>query len=299
MKHTFYLLILCICIFCVVTPPALAMTPVGVKNPHIIVNTPRTSPYADHPDLWKGRTLLQVEPQTMTQQESPLAPVAPDNEHLKLGRPENWYPQGDTYTDDDALWQKGASLEDVNSIEKHRIDGSIQSNMLHMTNTKNSSTAHTGQAAQGTRTHNMTQGNMKEEGEVAIQAALLDAFEQSSGLSLNTRPSIARQLEALDAYHQDNLNKRKANKPAPPVAGRSLDLDTQWRTSITEPIKIDEDILTSKRNVVGAYANLQGDGLQVFVGPEFHLPEGSPLQTTPRTLDDSEVGMGMQVLWDF
>ncbi len=296
MRDILYIIILCtvlsfVSVSSLLTPCVLAAASTNVTNPHIIMNAPRTSPYADHPDLWKGRTIIQVPPQATQQSEGASSENSVPLEQTELTQSENWYPHGEPQAGKGVLWQEGTSIEDINRVDVHRID----------------TPAHEKQNAQNTQS---PQGLPLNRGaappsaspspEANSQQALNEAFESALGVPLNMRPFIERQLQHLSAYHNDNIQQSADEQLLPSaLTGRSVDLDSTWRVSVTEPVKIDEDVLTSKRNVVGAYANMQGSGMQVFVGPELHIPESSPLQATPRDMDDTELGLGMQVLWDF
>ncbi len=254
---------------------AYATEQLTVSNPNFIINAPRTSPYADHPDLWQGRTVLQVPDQEDTPTNvltlDSVQPYIEQPSHM--AQPELWYPYGAPQTSHEVLWEEGSSFEEMNRVDLHRL----------AVTESNKEMASVNDMLENTR------GGYALNSEVFIEP-------------LNTRHSIAAQLKNLAEYHANNLEYEEnleETQGAAGMAGRSTDQDVTWRSPVTEPVKIDEDVLSSKRNVVGAYVNMQNDNMHFFVGPELHIPDSSPLEPQDRDMEDSELGLGMQMLWGF
>ncbi len=100
------------------------------------------------------------------------------------------------------------------------------------------------------------------------------------------------------AEEDEGLSLQLANGA---IKGDAVEEGSQWQSPGVNAIKIDEEVLSEKRNIVGAYAPLvQEDGLNISVGPELHIPDDvdSPLQKNS-SQNQSEVGMGMRLMWDF
>ncbi len=122
--------------------------------------------------------------------------------------------------------------------------------------------------------------------------------KQQTGV--HTQAGADSQLKQIAEYER-NLKDKPITIGKTTIRGESIVDESTWRPAVTEPVKIDETILNSQRNVVGAYANMVEDGnFTMSAGPELHLQESID---TP--LDDdgppqgSEVGMGMKFKWDF
>ncbi len=123
----------------------------------------------------------------------------------------------------------------------------------------------------------------------------------NSPSSLDTRVGIESQLKGLAEYER-SAEKKPLKIADGKIHGDSSVEKTSWKSSITEPIKIDEPVLSSQRSVVGAYADMvEDEDFHMSAGPEIHLPEStsSPLGHSDDRPENSEIGMGMKLMWGF
>ncbi len=121
----------------------------------------------------------------------------------------------------------------------------------------------------------------------------------SSGI--NTRAGIETQLKNISEYERTTSDEPVTFADGR-IRGDSSVEASSWKPAITEPIKIDEPILSSQHNVVGAYADMTDDeDFRMSAGPELHLPEtmSSPLGHSSERPHNSELGMGMKLMWGF
>ncbi len=117
----------------------------------------------------------------------------------------------------------------------------------------------------------------------------------------NTNESKDSQVKSIADYERNLDNKPIAIGKTKIHSDSSVEGEATWRPSFTEPVKIDETVLNSQREVVGAYATMvEEDNFTVSAGPELHLQEhlDSPLDSDGPS-QNSEVGMGMKFKWGF
>ncbi len=119
-------------------------------------------------------------------------------------------------------------------------------------------------------------------------------FEQKlEGTDQNIRRVLQSKLEAIEKEEQ------KSGLSSIPI--ESAEEGAEWHSPSSKPVVIDEEILVEKRDVVGAYAPIvDDDDFRISVGPELHIPQDndSPLQGKSG-VEQSEIGMGMRLMWDF
>ena len=120
---------------------------------------------------------------------------------------------------------------------------------------------------------------------------------------VNTQKGIDSALEEISAYERQPANGSALglNKPGVPQLKVTTE-ESSWRNPVTAPTRVGQEVMTTRRNVVGAYADVvKSDDLHVTVGPELHVPdtETGLIHLAPQQQDSSALGVGMKWQWDF
>ena len=87
------------------------------------------------------------------------------------------------------------------------------------------------------------------------------------------------------------------------ITGKVRTESSTWRNPVTEPVRVDQDVAVTRRNIVGAYASVVDDeNLRVTLGPELSIDtenSGGNHIATPRQSEPNALGLGMKFQWDF
>ncbi len=123
----------------------------------------------------------------------------------------------------------------------------------------------------------------------------------SANAGLDTRAGIDTQLKSISEYER-SLDEDPITIANGKIRSESSIEQSSWKSNIVEPVKIDEPVLTSQHNVFGAYADMvEDEDFHMSAGAELHLPESntSILGSSSERQDNSEIGMGMKLMWGF
>ena len=121
---------------------------------------------------------------------------------------------------------------------------------------------------------------------------------------VDTQKGINSALDEISAYERPPVDPTLAlglNKPGTPSVQVTKDRSS-WRNEASGPGTVGQDVMTTRRNVVGAYADVVKDeDLRVSVGPELHIPdtETTSNHIAPQRPESSTLGVGMKWQWDF
>lgn len=140
-----------------------------------------------------------------------------------------------------------------------------------------------------------SQGQVWDKGVSAQSLARKRAPQAESFRGVNTQQAIDTVLQDISAY------ERKPREDSVNYGGLKPHVTTEsiaWRNPITEPVRVGQEKILAKRNVVGAYADVEaGKDVKVRVGPELVL-EGEKTAKYQQQ-EGSGLGMGMRFEWGF
>lgn len=121
---------------------------------------------------------------------------------------------------------------------------------------------------------------------------------------VDTQGGIDKALQSLSDYDrgvpetQSEADKGKR----PGLRGQVSTESSTWRNPVTQPVRVDQEMPVSRRNVVGAYADvIRDESLHVTVGPELSLDaeSSSGRHTSQHQNEPNTLGLGMKFQWDF
>lgn len=188
-----------------------------------------------------------------------------------LGTGASWYLDGTSRKARGAVWEHGVPMESLSRKQARRAAPSPQ--VIHQ------GKAHSaGQAPAG-------------------------PSQRSSAGGVDTTKGIESALGEISSYERQPADGSAMglNKPGVPSLQMTTE-ESSWRNPVTQPPTSGQEVMTTRRNVVGAYADVvKSDDLHVTMGPELHIPESDPTvkRLSPQQNDSSTLGFGMKWQWDF
>lgn len=85
------------------------------------------------------------------------------------------------------------------------------------------------------------------------------------------------------------------------VRGSVSNQVTAWRNPITEPVRIGQEVIIERKNVMGAYADIDaGDDVTISAGPEYTIQSEQGLeQAGAHHNEPNSLGVGLRLEWAF
>ena len=267
------------------SPPNKLASPTG-KSAEAASPQTATSPSASSKTApVKAAAPKAEDPKTPSRKNSPTrgkaAPHA-NERHMgnALGAGSSWYLDGAPRKARGAVWERGIPMENLS--RKRTAPDAEQ-------------TAASEASAQGAAEQTAARGN----------GAGRSGGQNGQGrpTGVDTTKGIDSALGEISSYERQPADGSALglNKPGTPSLQVTKE-ESNWRSPANRQPVVGQDVMGTRRNVVGAYADVvKNEDLHVTVGPELHLPEAESNlgHLTPQQHDSSAVGFGMKWQWDF
>lgn len=211
-----------------------------------------------------------------------------------LGAGTSWYLDGAPQAGRGAVWERGIPME---NLSRKRIlnPSSPSAAQVRALGREQGTAPASAPAAQG--------GTVTGKGSpVAPIVGTSPAARVGSG-GVDTTRGIDSALGEISSYERQPADGSALGlkKPGAPALQMTTE-ESSWRNPVTQPHTGGQDVMTSRRNVVGAYADVvKSEDLHVTLGPELHIPEADPTvkHLSPQQSESSALGFGMKWQWDF
>lgn len=204
-----------------------------------------------------------------------------------LGTGSSWYLDGTPRKGRGAVWERGIPMENLSRRRTLGVGGSA-------------GTAGAGVAPTAAQTRELGR-ELKRDPRSASHALQGRAAAATGGV--DTTKGIDSALGEISSYERQPADGSALGLKKPGVPSVQMTTEeSSWRNPVTQPPMAGQEVMSTRRNVVGAYADVvKSDDLHVTLGPELHIPDTDPTvkHLSPQQSESSTLGIGMKWQWDF